>query len=66
MERINYREIVQKLVGLDQRLREMGLKQHDRMRIHQRNIGAANEMVLPLPALHQSARIYTTRILRGK
>lgn len=38
MERLNYREIADRLAEIDQWLREMGLDQYDRIRIHQRNI----------------------------
>src|SRR3954452_22977791 len=38
MERLNYHEIVEKFVEIDQGLHEIGLTQHDRIRIHKRNI----------------------------
>ena len=38
MERLNYREIVEKFAEIDQWLREMGLNQYDRIRTHKRNI----------------------------
>jgi hypothetical protein len=38
MERLNYREIVEKSAKIDQWLSEIGLNQYDRIRIHKRNI----------------------------
>ena len=38
MEQLNYHEIVEKLAEIDQRLRQMDLNQHDRIRIHLRNL----------------------------
>lgn len=38
MERLNYHELLEKLDGIDTRLSKMGLGQHDRIRIHRRNI----------------------------
>jgi hypothetical protein len=38
MERLNYREIVDKFAEIDQWLHQMDLNQHDRIRIHRRNI----------------------------
>jgi len=38
LERLNYREVVDKLDAIDRRLCDMGLSQFDRIRIHRRNI----------------------------
>jgi hypothetical protein len=38
MERLNYHEVVDKFAEIDQWLRQMDLNQHDRIRIHKRNI----------------------------
>lgn len=38
MERLNYLEIVDKLAEIDQWLSKMGLTQHDRIRMHHRNL----------------------------
>jgi hypothetical protein len=38
MERLNYREIVDSFAEIDQWLRQRGLNQYDRIRIHKRNI----------------------------
>jgi hypothetical protein len=38
MERLNYHEIIEKLDAIDRQLCEMGLHQHDRIRIHRQNI----------------------------
>lgn len=38
MERLNYHEIVKNFEEIDQWLRSMDLNQHDRMRVHKRNI----------------------------
>jgi hypothetical protein len=38
MERLNYHEIVDKFTEIDEWLCRMGLRQHDRIRIHKRNL----------------------------
>lgn len=43
MEQLNYHEIVEKLAEIDQRLRQMDLNQHDRIRIHLRNLSKLAE-----------------------